>query len=199
MLLVVALCGGCSGATPTADGPGDGSVGGGGGLPTPRCGQGFCGNCVGCGVSSSLCFGQASWFTLGSGHCTASPAAGTFDVSVDGTAFATEQVAGVVDGAYVEIVARSGERTIALLLPSAPGTYDCASSAFGGVVSYFETVNRGFFNRITSPRPACSVTITSVGPVGGRIEGSFSAMVTGPAATVQLGAGTFNVERVAFP
>ena len=150
-------------------------------------------------MSSSLCFGEVGWFTLGSGQCTAAPVAGAFDVSVDGTGFATEQVAGVVDGSYVEIVARSGERTIALLLPSAPGTYDCASTGFGGVVSYFETTTRGFFNRITSPRPACTVTITSVGPVGGRIVGSFSATVAGTAASVQLGAGTFNVERAAFP
>jgi hypothetical protein len=150
-------------------------------------------------VSASLCFGEAAWFTLGSGQCTAAPAGGSFEVSVDATAFTAEQVAAVVDGAYVEIVARSGEQTIALLLPSAPGTYDCGSTAFVGVVSYFQTAGRGFHNRITTPRPACTVRVTSVGPVGGRIEGAFSATVADPAANVELAAGTFSVERVAYP
>lgn len=195
-ILGTACGGGASGGE--VDAPG-GEGGGGGGLPTPHCGQGFCSECVGCGVNTSLCFGAASRFSIGSGQCTASPAAGTFEVMVDGVAFVTDQAAAVMDGSYVEIVARSGDQAIALLLPAAPGTYDCGSAAFGGVVTYFRTAAAGFYNRLTMPRPACIVTVTGVGPVGGRIEGSFSATVTGSGASVQLTAGTFSVERVAYP
>jgi hypothetical protein len=117
---------------------------------------------------------------------------------VDGTAFVADQVAAVVVGAYVEISARSVDQAIVLALPATPGDYSCADTMFAGQIAYYPDAATEFHNRLTQPRPACSASVVAVGSVGARIEGSFSATVTGT-TSLALTNGTFSVERIAFP
>jgi hypothetical protein len=202
--LLAAVTGSCAGNSAnqpsTTDDPSPGSCSG-GGLPTPTCGKGECGCCVGCSLKDGLCFGTGWRFVLGVGQCVAPPAAGTLQVDIGTSRFVAEQVAAIVDDAYLEISARVADRTLVLQLPAVLGDGSCATSTYLGEFAYYQGALE-LRNRPALPtRPDCTVSLTKVGNVGERIEGSFSATVATSAGptTITLSNGTFSVERTAFP
>ena len=200
--LLAIVAAGCAGPGPAAAdaAPTDECVGG--GLPAPTCGSGPCSCCVGCSIKAGLCLGTAVQFALGVGQCVAAPAAGSFQVMIGGSAFVADQVAAIVDHAYLQVSARAAGRTVVLLLPNTLGDASCASGGYAGSFVYSPDGASEFRNRPGSPRPVCTVSLVKVGDVGERIEGSFSASVvesSASPATVELTDGAFSVDRGAFP
>jgi hypothetical protein len=122
---------------------------------------------------------------------------------VGASRFVAERVAAIGYGAYVEVSARSADQTLVLLLPSTLGDSSCAADGYPGSFAYYQGDATEFHNRPAPPaRPGCTVSLVTVGNVGERIEGSFSATVLASSLTptaLQLTNGTFSVERVAFP
>jgi hypothetical protein len=205
MWVFLAVTGGC--AVDTAGSPGPSTAddeSGGGGLPTPSCGT-PCdspGQCVGCGYSSHLCFGDVALFSLGTGSCTADGAPGTdaatFSLDVDGVMIAADRAGAAVLATSLELVVHAGQHRLSILAPAAPGTYDCATS-LAVVVQYTSPSGERAANRPVAGRLPCSIAITSIGAIGERVEGSLSAQVPTTAGTVQLSASSFAVVRVPSP
>jgi hypothetical protein len=204
---VLAACAG----TPVGGGGGGGGDGGdhsspegscGGGLPTPTCGEGRCGCCVGCSQRDGLCFDPGWGFAVGIGACVAASTAGTVDAMIGATAFAATESAAVVDGAAMEISARAAERTLAFVVPAAVGDYDCSAAATILSFAYYDATAEYRNRPALDTRPPCTVHVTSVGNVGERIEGSFAVTLARnapTATTLDITAGTFSVQRVAYP
>lgn len=204
MWVFVAVTGSCAVETAGPTGPSSADDESGGGLPTPHCGTACetTGACVGCGYSSHLCFGDVGWFTLGNGSCTADGTTGTdraqLPLAIDGTSINADRAGASISGAYVELVAHAGQHRISVLVPSAPGTYDCAVTS-PVVVQYTSPTGERSANRPVAGRLPCSITITAVGAVGERVEGALSAQVPTTTGTVTLDAATFSVVRVPSP
>jgi hypothetical protein len=84
------------------------------------------------------------------------------------------------------------------------GTYDCSKSAadgapIAGVITYGEESMARVWK--SAPGLPCTVTVTGIGAVGGRLEGTFSATLAaskGGAAPVVISDGLFAVERGAY-
>ncbi len=163
-----------------------------------RCGAGPCQCCAACSLKTDLCLGNNVQFTFDAGTCIAAPATGSFAVTIAGATFDATAAAGGVDGAYLELVAHAGDQTVALLVPSAPGDYSCASFDVTGI-SYFQGDTLALHNRPGSPRPACAVSVQSVGAVGQVLSGTFSATVTDGTTTLDLTGGVFNLTRSPYP
>jgi hypothetical protein len=204
--LVIACACACGGSSGTIDAPGfpiDDAFGPGpgGGLPPPACGAGACSDCAGCSVRNELCFGSA-FFAWGDGECTATGQPGSFQVDVAGALEVATETAAVVDGAQIEIAARSANDQFTVVLPAIPGNYNCTDPNFTGGFGYYTDPTSEFHNNALAARPPCTATVTMVGDVGGRIVGTFSATIVESAAmpaTIQLTNGTFSVTRIAFP
>ena len=166
-------------------------------LPSPVCGAGACVECAGCSVVHDLCFG-GPYFAFGAGKCRTPAAVGTFEVTVGTATFTGVTMAGVVEGGQAEVLAHAADAQLALVVPATPGDYDCAGSGSIGAISYFAADGTRSVNAPTTPRPPCTIHVTTVGDVGGRIEGTFEATVKGPAELL-LSGGTFSVQRFAYP
>lgn len=185
------------------------SCGAGGALPAPSCGAGTCSCCGSCDPARELCM-TADWsIGLGYGHCYAAPAAGSLSASVDGTSFVATEVAAIADGAYLQVSGRIGTpgaplRQVTIQGPAVLGTTDCVATPLIAI-SYAEGETEIAHNAARlMPRPPCSLTVTAVGEIGGRIEGSFAVTLLelapqGTQGTVEITAGTFSVERVPYP
>jgi hypothetical protein len=213
VIAVFAVLAACAGPPPVSGGGGGGSDGGGsndpspegscgGGLPTPTCGQGGCSCCVGCAQRDGLCFDPGWGFTLGVGECVAPPAAGTLQAMVGANAFVATEVAAAVDGAAMEISARTAGQTIAFVVPAAVGDYDCTAPATILSFAYYDATAEYRNRPAVDTRPACTVRVTNVGNVGERIEGSFAvtlALNAPTPTTLEITAGMFSVQRVAYP
>jgi hypothetical protein len=218
LALGVGLAGGCDvtgtfgGGGPADDSPSDddsSSCGSGGALPAPLCGEGGCSCCGSCDPARELCM-TADWSVgFGYGHCRATPADGTMTATVDQTAFVATEVAAIADGAYLQVSGQlgvttgslAGLRQITIQAPAVLGTTDCVASPLIAI-SYAEGETSIRYNAGRSmPRPACSVTLTAIGEVGARIEGTFTVTVADDAtkATTDITAGTFSVERGVYP
>lgn len=166
-------------------------------LPPPHCGEGLCNACAGCGVGAGLCFGSQPWFALGVGTCVADSAAASITLTANGAAVALTEAAAAAPDAYVEISARSADHTLTFEVPATLGDATCSASYLGGF--YYVDGGTIYQNRSVSTRGPCTVSLTTIGAVGERIEGSFTATVTAASgATVDL-AGTFSVTRVSYP
>jgi hypothetical protein len=82
-----------------------------------------------------------------------------------------------------------------------PGSYDCAKAAGDGVpvvgtITYAEDSMARVWKSV--PPAACRITITEIGPVGGRLRGTFSATLParkGTDTAVTISDGVFDVER----
>src|SRR5215216_5924067 len=69
----------------------------GGGLPTPRCSEGACSQCVGCGVSRFGCFGWEAVGNLNSaGRCLAESTSGALQATIGGVGFTSREAVAVV-------------------------------------------------------------------------------------------------------
>ena len=198
---------GCSGVlSPGSEPPPDPADESGGGLPTASCAQGPCSACVGCAVWEFGCFGWAGYTNLNSaGYCVASPAQGTLQATVGGVDFVAAQAVAVVDSGNIAISARAGDELVVLFAPATAGVHDCASQLSSGALAYFAVGEIGPTRDFRSPRqdapvPSCSVTVTTVGEIGQRIEGSFAATLfehnLASQASLDVANGTFSVERV---
>ena len=208
MWVLLALTGACAVDAVDAVGPDgprpDPERQSGGGLPAPRCGTPCeeAGQCVGCGYSSHLCFGDVAFFTLGSGSCTADGAEGAdaadLRLEIDGTAIAADRAGAAIVSSTLELVVHAGQHRLSILAPAAPGTYNCASS-LSVVVQYTSPQGERAANRPVAGRLPCSITVASVGAVGQRVTGSLSAQVPTSAGTVVLSAAAFSVVRVPSP
>jgi hypothetical protein len=80
------------------------------------------------------------------------------------------------------------------------GTYPCAPDASGPKVKGQLTWAEDGMNRVwkQSADAPCSITITNIGPLGGRLEGTFSATLAptkGATANIVLADGVFDVVR----
>lgn len=208
VVVAVFLVAACSGTSPSnhidaasnTDGPPIGPcVASPEALPPPHCGTGAgCSCCTSCSISEGLCFGPAPSVASGIGQCVASPVPGSVDMTVGAATFTATQSAGAVVDSYVEVSAQSATETLVLAVPSTPGTYSCADPGSAIQIAFFSTAS--YYNRPSNgTRPACAVTVTSVGDVGQAIEGTFSATVVSGSGTLDLTNGTFSVERVAYP
>lgn len=181
----------------------------GGALPPPMCGEGGCSCCGSCDPARELCM-TADWsIGFGYGHCYAGPAEGTLTATVGGTAFVAMEVAAIADGAYLQISGRLGVTTGSLAnlrqitsqAPAVVGTTDCVASPVIAI-SYAEGERSIRYNAGRSmPRPACSLTLTAIGEVGQRIEGTFAVTVVDDAtpAMTDVTGGVFSVERGIYP
>jgi hypothetical protein len=172
---------------------------GGGGLPTPSCAeQTACSECVGCAAWDFACFGWEGVANLNAaGRCVATPTDGMVETS-GGVAFVAEQAVAVVDGSYLAVSAHAGDAVVVLFAPATVGDHDCSSATSLAAIAYFANVDgipgTDFRSAATS---SCTLTVASVGDVGQRIEGSFSATLAdwhASGATLQL-AGSFSVIR----
>jgi hypothetical protein len=206
MKLALVLVAACSGKTPatddaasTIDGPpmvpcfADPEA-----LPAPHCGQGTCSCCVSCPISGGLCFGSAAGISVGIGQCVASPVAGSLDMMIGSAAFSATQVAGAVVVGYIEVSGTTDTQSLTLALPATPGTYSCSDPSQAMQMTYVDPTGT-YRNQAGRARPACTVTVTSVGEVDQRIEGTFSVTMTTGSATLDLTNGAFSVERVPYP
>jgi hypothetical protein len=195
VLVPVLGCSGSGAVAPDASDPG-GSCGG---LPPPACGQGTCACCVGCSRRDQLCFGDPGFFELGTGSCVAPGTQGTLQVTIAANAFAATQSGATISGADLEIVARNADQTVAMLAPATPGTYSCADASVVLSFAYY-SASQEAHNRPTSPRPACTVTVQSVGNVGDQVTGTFSATLSdGAGNPIDLANGMFSVPRLPYP
>jgi hypothetical protein len=178
----------------------------GGALPAPSCGEGACSCCGSCDPSRELCFSDDWSVSLGYGHCYGSPAGGSMTATVGSTAFVATEVAAIASGAYFQVTGRLGAtpadlRQISIQAPATLGTTDCVATPVI-TVSYAEGETKLVYNAGRSmPRPACTVTVTALGAVGERIEGTFAVTVLDDTtkATLDITGGTFSVERVPYP
>jgi hypothetical protein len=168
-------------------------------LPPPHCGTGAgCSCCASCSISGELCFGAVTSVAVGIGQCVASPVPGSVDMTAGAATFSATRTAAAVVDAYVEVSAQTDTQTLVLAVPGAPGTYSCSDPGSPIEIAFFSTAS--YANRPSNgARPACTVTVTSVGAVGERIEGTFSATVTSGTTMLDLTNGVFSVERVAYP
>lgn len=218
LLAVAWILGGCDvtgtlgeNAVPPSDNREEDPCGGAGGLPPPPCGEGPCPCCVGCSVSKELCFAGGWEFEMGFGTCRSSPVDGSFDALIDGEPFVASDVAAIGTEGYVQIngrvVSAVDARQVSIQLPAQLGTFDCtgqslAAFAYTVTSSASSALVTDAWNQLRlSPRPACSYTLTAIGEVGERIEGTFAVTLVDRASSSQLEltAGTFSVERVPFP
>jgi hypothetical protein len=179
----------------------------GGGLPTPRCGEGACSECVGCGVSRFGCFGWAGTANLNSpGRCLAESTSGTLEATIGGVAFASREAVAIVDHGRIAVSAQAGDPLVVLFAPAQIGNHDCASSS--AAIAYFaqrEIQPAVDFRSVVpgAPPVACTLTVTRIGDVGQRIEGAFTATLldwratTLPRPTLSI-EGTFQIERGPF-
>jgi hypothetical protein len=167
-------------------------------LPAPHCGQGQCACCVSCPISDGLCFGEAFKISLGIGECVASPVAGSLDMMIGSAAFSATEVAGAVVDEDIEVSGTTDTQALTLVLPATPGTYSCSDPDQAMQMTYVDPTGT-YRNQAGDARPACTATVTSVGAVGQRIEGTFSVTVTAGSTTLDLTSGAFSVERVPFP
>jgi hypothetical protein len=176
-----------------------------GASPAPSCSEGACSCCGSCDPSRELCFTDDWSSSLGYGHCYGAPAGGTMTATVDGDAFVAAEVAAIASGAYLQVTGRiattSAElRQISLFLPATLGAADCVSTSLaGGSYAHGEASEAWNMPRL-DPRPPCSVTLTAIGEVGERIEGTFSMTLLDSATqtTVEITDGTFSVERILY-
>lgn len=204
MWVFLAITGGCAVESVGPMGPSMSDDASGGGLPAPRCGT-PCdapGQCVGCGYSSHLCFGEVAQFTLGTGSCTADGASGTetaaLALDVDTVMVTGDRAGAAVVGGSLELVIHAGQHRLSILAPAVPGTYACESSPTV-VVQYTSPAGERAANRPVAGRLPCSVTLTAVGELGARVEGSLSVQVPTTTGTVALSAAAFSVARVPSP
>jgi hypothetical protein len=167
-------------------------------LPAPHCGQGTCQCCVSCPIFDGLCFGPPAGISLGIGQCVASPVAGSVDMRIGSAAFSATQVAGAVVGGEIEVSGTTDTQALTLVLPAAPGTYSCSDPSQAMQMTYVDPTGT-YRNQAGRARPVCTATVTSVGEIGQRIEGTFSVTLTAGSATLELTNGAFSVERVPFP
>jgi hypothetical protein len=216
IVLGAGLLGGCD-VTGTLGGGGasdhtpsdDDSSSCGGALPPPSCGAGACSCCGSCDVSRELCM-TADWsIGFGYGHCYAAPAQGSMTASVRGTTFVAMETAAIANGTYLQVSGRietpgAPLRQITIQAPAALGTTDCVASPLIAI-SYAEgEIDIAHNEARLMPRPPCSLTLTAIGELGERIEGSFSVTLLEHApqdtqGAVEITAGTFSVERVPYP
>jgi hypothetical protein len=213
-IVVLVLVGGCDVAGALGGGPSDDTSSDddssecGGASPAPSCDQGGCSCCGSCDPARELCF-TADWSSsLGYGHCYGYPAGGTMTASIGQDAFVATDMAAIASGAYLQVTGRLGAtsegwaslRQITIHAPAMLGTTDCVATPVIAI-SYAEGPTRIAYNAGRSmPRPACSITLTAIGEVGERIEGTFSVTVLDDATTntVDITAGAFSVERVLY-
>jgi len=217
VLLALGACnvgvfgGGSSGDDPPADDDAsdedNSSCGGAGGaLPAPICGEGACSCCGSCDPSRELCFTDDWSISLGYGHCRHPGVGGSMTATIGGTDFAATEVAGIASGAYLQVSGLSGApngalRQMSIHAPATLGTTDCTATPVIAM-SYAEGETSIRYNAGRSmPRPACSLTLTAIGEIGERIEGTFTVTVLDDAtkATLDITAGAFSVERVPYP
>jgi hypothetical protein len=180
----------------------------GGALPAPRCGEGACSCCGSCDPSRELCFSDDWSVSLGYGHCYGSPAGGSMTATIGQTAFVASEVAAIANGSYFQVTGRLGAtpqgladlRQLSIQAPATLGTTDCVATPVI-TVSYAEGETKLLYNAGRSmPRPACTVTVTAIGAVGERIEGTFAVTVLDDTtkATLDITNGSFSVERVPY-
>ena len=199
ILMLVTSCAGdlLGDAEPDVQAPtspdGDGCGGGGGGLPTRACGT-VCTCCVGCDVTNGTCMSLGPYFALGVGECYGS-SPGTLTMVVDGVATVSTLTGAVADDSAVNVSASLQAGSFAMLIPAQLGTFDCAAGGAAWFV-YSDGVTESW-NRPTSPRAACSVTLATVGAIGERIDGTFAVSFVG-ANSHELTAGSFSVVRRAY-
>jgi hypothetical protein len=180
--------------------------GAGGALPAPYCGEGGCSCCGSCDPSRELCFTDDWSISLGYGHCRSGAVTGSMTATVGATDFAATEVAAIASGAYLQVSGRTGAtnatlRQISIHAPATLGTTDCVATPVIAI-SYAEGETSIRYNAGRSmPRPACSLTLTAIGEIGERIEGTFTVTVLDDAtkATFDITAGAFSVERVPYP
>ena len=177
----------------------------GGGLPPPTCGSGPCTCCTSCSQADGLCLDPGWGFELGIGRCRAQPAAGSLAMTIGATPFtAIDVAAGVDPRGMMEISARAGAASISFIVPATVGTYDCATSPYVMSLASYDGAGGHYRNRPTNgARPGCTIDITAIGAVGERIDGTFAATLLDQSALggpmLELTAGTFSVERGAYP
>ena len=125
------------------------------------------------------------------------PPQGSISFTVDGTpkTYSTSAV-GQTDGTFTIIGAEasSGPSLIAFIIDGViAGTYTVTADTL--MVAYVDDVGTSFA-AINGLVGSGSVTITSFGAVGGRIEGTFFAVVDdGASTTLDIISGTFSVVR----
>jgi hypothetical protein len=191
---------------PTPSDDDSSSCDGEGALPPPNCGEGACSCCGSCDVSRELCMTTDWSIGFGYGHCYPPRAKGSMAATIGVSPFVATEVAAVSNGSYIHVIGRIETtpdtlRQISIQSVATLGTTDCVATPVIEI-SYAEGETRISNNapRLV-PRPPCSVTLTSIGAVGERIEGSFSVTLLdrAPQGTVDITGGTFSVERVAYP
>jgi hypothetical protein len=189
--------------------------------PAPYCGEGACSCCGSCDPRRELCFAAGWQLELGYGRCYSLPVAGSLTAMVGGVAFTANEVAAVASEGYMQIDGRIESRLpvtdpqapidyeatqLTLQLPAQLGTFDCTDTSFAlFAYTQFDTIDGDqveAWNQLSQmPRPPCSFSITAIGAVGERIEGTFAVTLVdrNTSTAVDIVDGTFSVERVLFP
>lgn len=125
---------------------------------------------------------------------------GSIAFDLDGSPAGYSGVAGAVYEISADITviaarasADSQYPSIALIVPGGDaGTF---TEADGVMVTYAESATSAFVAMMMAPGTSCTVTITNYGPVGGSVEGTFSAVVSDGTNTRTISNGTFSVVR----